>query len=910
MAVRAAAGQFDAPIGASGGPGRKGRSYDLANTNIGNLGTDLEKAVRQAAAEHEEAWKNAGDKPGIEIWRIEQFKVVPWPKKSYGKFYSGDSYIVLHTYRKNGVGAKNYDVHFWIGKDSTQDEYGTAAYKTVELDDLLGGIPTQYREVQGKESRRFKKLFKRLIFMEGGADSGFNHVEEKTYRPRLLQCKGKMHVVCREVPLSYKSLNAGDSFIYDGGDRIFIWNGREAGAMEKAKASNLAQALDDERGGKPHREVFDQDGRNLKEWWHAIGGEGTVMSAEEGGSDEDVKPEEKRLLRVSDSSGRLKMDLVATGEQVVRSLLNPSDVMILDDGMEVMVWVGQGASIAERKNALNFAVEYLKQYNKPLDSPIARYMDGGENDAFEAAFEQGVMSMARPGDGNVKFSANISKFQGHTKAVGQSMMGSYQGSGGPGVTADLDAAYAVLERALKVYCTTNAIGHAEILEQIPAHGKAAELQAAGAGAYDPKSGWVSGLSAEQRAARDSHIAELERDHKSGKYSKAGALGTSLSGGRLGDADDRRPTITTHSEFDVDKDTKAVRKAIKGWGTNEKTLIRIFGRRTQKERDQIRVQYSNLFDRDLIKDLDDDTSGNFAKALVALARKAVERDAHFLHRAFKGFGNDNEMLIDILCTKNTQYLREVNTAYKTVTGDRMLVEDITGNTNGHYRKVSASTFYPPTGPPALHHACLPLLEHMPYNVFAYCCASSLISPTLPHAPFAKTRSPDGVSVNQAAVEADAEALYKAGEKRWGTNEDKFVEIFTERSYAQLAAIFQEYSKLCKYDIRESIKREMSGNLKKGLQTIVDVVRDPLDFYTTKIYESMHGLGTNNTHLIELLIERSEVDLEAIKERFQQKYGKTLLEMFDSETAIRWNYRRLLTAIINEGDHKELYDEDNQ
>ena len=59
--------------------------------------------------------------------------------------------------------------------------------------------------------------------------------------------------------------------------------------------------------------------------------------------------------------------------------------------------------------SLGFAVEYLKHYNRDLDTPISRVMDGGENEVFEAAFEEGVLSQARPGDGsNTKFSVHFS----------------------------------------------------------------------------------------------------------------------------------------------------------------------------------------------------------------------------------------------------------------------------------------------------------------------------------------------------------------------------------------------------------------------------------------------------------------------------------------------------------------------
>lgn len=115
----------------------------------------IEKRVREHAGDKESAWEEAGKSVGIQIWRIEKFKVVPWPKENYGTFYSGDSYIILSVRnelvlffkKNNGFYDKQtfkkdpnsddlfYNLHFWLGDETTQDEAGTATYKTVELDD-------------------------------------------------------------------------------------------------------------------------------------------------------------------------------------------------------------------------------------------------------------------------------------------------------------------------------------------------------------------------------------------------------------------------------------------------------------------------------------------------------------------------------------------------------------------------------------------------------------------------------------------------------------------------------------------------------------------------------------------------------------------------------------------------------
>lgn len=55
------------------------------------------------------------------------------------------------------------DIHFWIGKDSSQDERSRAAIYTAQLDDYLGGSAVQHREVQSRESDTFRGYFKQGI---------------------------------------------------------------------------------------------------------------------------------------------------------------------------------------------------------------------------------------------------------------------------------------------------------------------------------------------------------------------------------------------------------------------------------------------------------------------------------------------------------------------------------------------------------------------------------------------------------------------------------------------------------------------------------------------------------------------------------------------------------------------------
>lgn len=157
---------------------------------------------------------------------------------------------------------------------------------------------------------QFLSLFKAMggvRYLEGGIESGFNHVEPDKYEPRLLHIKGRRNVRAKQAALTFSSLNEGDVFVLDKGLTIFVWNGAKANQAERSKGVQVAVQLRNERGARPTVVIMDEDPDN-EEFWSTLGGRGVIASEEEGGDDDAADSgAETRLFRISDASGSLEV---------------------------------------------------------------------------------------------------------------------------------------------------------------------------------------------------------------------------------------------------------------------------------------------------------------------------------------------------------------------------------------------------------------------------------------------------------------------------------------------------------------------------------------------------------------------------------------------------------------------------
>nr|AAB51186.1 annexin X [Drosophila melanogaster] len=116
-----------------------------------------------------------------------------------------------------------------------------------------------------------------------------------------------------------------------------------------------------------------------------------------------------------------------------------------------------------------------------------------------------------------------------------------------------------------------------------------------------------------------------------------------------------------------------------------------------------------------------------------------------------------------------------------------------------------------------------------------------------------------------------------------------------SFPQLRLVFEEYKELSGQTIEQAIKHEMSDELHdEAMMAIVECVQSPAAFFANRLYKAMNGAGTDDATLIRIIVSRSEIDLETIKQEFEQIYNRTLHSAVVAETS--GDYKRALTALL--------------
>ncbi|XP_033644956.1 annexin A13-like [Asterias rubens] len=288
------------------------------------------------------------------------------------------------------------------------------------------------------------------------------------------------------------------------------------------------------------------------------------------------------------------------------------------------------------------------------------------------------------------------------------------------------------------------------------------------------------------------------------------------------------TVTDYGGFDADSDCQILRKAMKGLGTDEKAIVDILGNRSNAQRQKLLVQYKASFGRDLVKDLKSELGGNFEDAILAMMDLPGVFDARCLKKAMKGLGTDESVLVEIMCTRSNAQIQAIKKAYK-AGFDKDLEGALESETSGDFKRV----------------------------LIGLCAAG-------------RDESPD---VDDSKVAEDAKALEEAAQGM-GTDESEFQRIIVTRSPVHLRAVFSAFEESTGKSIEDVIKSEMTGSLEKAYLTIVGFFSRPMEFFADQLMRAMKGLGTDEDHLIRVIVSRSETDLRAIKAAFGLKYGKTL------------------------------------
>ncbi|BEI85239.1 hypothetical protein CcaverHIS002_0506400 [Cutaneotrichosporon cavernicola] len=317
-----------------------------------------------------------------------------------------------------------------------------------------------------------------------------------------------------------------------------------------------------------------------------------------------------------------------------------------------------------------------------------------------------------------------------------------------------------------------------------------------------------------------------------------------------------PPLSNLPNYNPQFDADRIRKATKGFGTDEDTVINVMMPLDAFQVDVLSRTFEQQNGRSLMITIEKEMSGWLEYILRLKSLGPLGGDLWLIHRAGKGMGTHEDLLNETLLCRSNEEMFLLKEGFR-----RMYNKDLVSFIRG---ELSMKT------------------ERM-FNM--------ALSGTRDENPM----------VNHQQVQQDIETLYRAGPGKIGTDEISICGILLQRSNQHLQALAQGFTQRHGLTLSKMIEKEFSGHMRDGLLHISRFAETDGNgvYRDAKLLEAaMAGMGTKDERLCYRLCrmhwDRQRFGL--VKNQYRQLYRRDLVARVKGETSGK--YQNALVSLISQ------------
>ncbi|XP_058805283.1 protein flightless-1 [Phymastichus coffea] len=342
---------------------------------------------------------NEEDLEAMEAFVLEGKKFVRLPEEELGHFYSGDCYVFLCRYwmpldvNENEDGDEQCEddfqcmVYFWQGRDAGNMGWLTFTFSLQKkFKSLFGEKLEVVRTHQQQETLKFMAHFEKKFIIHQGKRKEVKSNDAKKVKFYHLRSNGSP-LCTRLIQIATDASLLNSAFCYilnvpfnndDESGIIYVWIGSKCD-LEDAK---LIEEIANEKFNSPwiSMQILNEGDEPENFFWVALGGKRQYETDAE-------FMQYTRLFRCSNEKGYFTISEKCT--DFCQDDLADDDIMILDNGEQVFLWLGTRCSEVEIKLAFKSAQVYIQHLRvKQPERPRKLYLTakGKESRRFTKCF--------------------------------------------------------------------------------------------------------------------------------------------------------------------------------------------------------------------------------------------------------------------------------------------------------------------------------------------------------------------------------------------------------------------------------------------------------------------------------------------------------------------------------------------